>query len=90
MRSFAPVTPVKRATFAGMNKTLKIIVEKHADGYVAYPVGINGVVVGEGDTFEEALRDVKSAIKFHLKTFGADGLGADAPVLDAFIAEKVV
>lgn len=73
-----------------MNKTLKIIVEKHADGYVAYPVGVNGVVVGEGDTFEGALRDVKSAIKFHLKTFGVEGLGADAPALDAFIAETVV
>lgn len=87
---FALVTPGKCVIFAGMNKTLKIIVEKHADGYVAYPVGVNGVVVGEGDTFEGALRDVKSAIKFHLKTFGVEGLGADAPALDAFIAETVV
>ena len=53
-------------------KTLKIIVEKHADGYIAYPVGIEGVVVGQGSTFEEALRDVKSAIKFHVKTFGPE------------------
>jgi len=29
-----------------MKKTLKIIVEKHTDGYVAYPVGVTGVVVG--------------------------------------------
>jgi len=34
---------------------LKIIVEKHADGYVAYPLGIRGVVVGQGDTYEAAL-----------------------------------
>ncbi len=27
-------------------KTFKIIVEKHADGYVAYPLGVKGVVVG--------------------------------------------
>ena len=29
----------------------KIIVEKHPDGYVAYPLGLKGVVVGEGDTY---------------------------------------
>jgi hypothetical protein len=25
--------------------------EKHSDGYVAYPLGIKGAVVGEGDTY---------------------------------------
>ena len=50
-------------------KNLKIIVEKHPEGYVAYPLGLKGVVVGEGDTYEEALEDVKSAIKFHIETF---------------------
>jgi predicted RNase H-like HicB family nuclease len=57
-----------------MVKQLKIIVEKHADGYVAYPLGIQGVVVGEGDSYEEALADVKSAILFHIETFGAEVL----------------
>jgi len=52
-----------------MGRPLKIIVEKHEDGYVAYPLGIKGVVVGEGDTYEEALADVKSAIRFHVDTF---------------------
>jgi len=33
---------------------LKIIVEKHPERYVAYPLGLKGVVVGEGDTYEEA------------------------------------
>ncbi len=33
-----------------MAKQLKVIVEKHSDGYVAYPLGLKGVVVGEGDT----------------------------------------
>lgn len=47
-----------------------VVVEKHPDGYVAYPLKMHGVVVGEGDTFEEALADVKSAIKFHIETFG--------------------
>ncbi len=53
-------------------RQIKIIVEKHTDGYVAYPLGLKGVVVGEGDTYEEALADVKSAIRFHLETFGPD------------------
>jgi predicted RNase H-like HicB family nuclease len=55
-----------------MVKQLKIMVEKHTDGYVAYPLGIQGVVVGEGDSYEEALADVKSAILFHIETFGAE------------------
>lgn len=59
-------------------KKLKIIVERHPDGYVAYPLGIKGVVVGEGDTYEDALSDVKSAIRFHIKTFGRKVLAASA------------
>jgi predicted RNase H-like HicB family nuclease len=54
--------------------SIKIVVEKHEDGFVAYAVGMNGVVVGEGDTYDEALADVRSAIKFHIETFGADAL----------------
>ncbi|MBD2102890.1 type II toxin-antitoxin system HicB family antitoxin [Leptolyngbya sp. FACHB-261] len=51
-------------------RNFKVIVEKHPDNYVAYPLGLKGVVVGEGDTYEEALADVKSAIQFHIETFG--------------------
>ena len=65
----------------------KIIIEKHPDGYVAYPLGLKGVVVGQGDTYEEALSDVKSAIRFHIETFGEDILDIDPPILDAFVAE---
>lgn len=72
-------------------RSIKIIVEKHPDGYVAYPLGINGVVVGEGDTYEEALADVRSAIAFHIETFGEEVLlGDESPVLEAFIAEAAV
>ncbi len=53
-------------------KHFKVIVEKHSDGYVAYPLGLKGVVFGEGDTYEEALADVNSAIQFHIETFGAE------------------
>ena len=53
-------------------RQVKIIVEKHSDGYVAYPLGLNGVVVGQGNTYEEALSNVKSAIRFHIETFGKE------------------
>ena len=69
---------------------IKVIVEKHSDGYVAYPLGLKGVVVGEGDTYEEVLADVRSAIRFHIETFGNEVLQAEAPVLEAFVAEAVV
>lgn len=71
-------------------KNLKIIVEKHPDGYVAYPLGVKGVVVGQGDTYDEALADVKSAIHFHVETFGSDVLQIEPEVLEAFVAEAAV
>jgi predicted RNase H-like HicB family nuclease len=71
-------------------KQYKIIVEKHPDGYVAYPLGMKGVVVGQGNTYEDALNDVKSAIKFHIETFGEEVMDTDPPVLKAFVAEAGV
>jgi predicted RNase H-like HicB family nuclease len=68
---------------------IKIIIEKHPDGYVAYPIGIKGIVVGEGDTYEEALADVKSAIQFHIETFGREALEIDG-ISETFVAEVVV
>ena len=53
-----------------MQQKFKIIIEKHSDGYIAYPIGLKGIVIGEGNTYEEALKDVKSAIRFHVETFG--------------------
>jgi predicted RNase H-like HicB family nuclease len=71
-------------------KQYKIIVEKHPDGYVAYPLGVKGVVVGEGDTYEDALSNVRSAIRFHIETFGPSVLEVDPPILEAFVAEAGV
>jgi predicted RNase H-like HicB family nuclease len=68
---------------------VKIIIEKHPEGYVAYPIGMRGVVVGEGDTYEEALADVKSAIKFHIEAFGIEALETDG-IQETFVAELVV
>lgn len=71
-------------------RPVKIIVEKHADGYVAYPLGMKGVVVGEGSTYEESLADVKSAIRFHIETFGAEVLPDESPLLEVFVAEATI
>ena len=71
-------------------RQFKVVVEKHSDGYVAYPLGFKGVVVGEGDTYEAALADVKSAIQFHIETFGEEVFQQDSPVLEAFVAETGV
>ncbi len=72
-------------------RQFKIIVEKHPDGYVAYPLGLKGVVVGEGDTYEEALADVGSAIQFHVETFGPEViLDMEDSVIEAFVAEAGV
>jgi predicted RNase H-like HicB family nuclease len=72
-----------------MTRQFKIIVEKHTDGYVAYPLGMKGIVVGEGDSYEEALADVKSAIRFHIETFGED-VADESPLIEAFLAEATI
>ena len=48
---------------------------------MAYSLGLKGVVVGQGNPYEEALVDAKSAITFHLDTFGSDVFESDGPVL---------
>jgi predicted RNase H-like HicB family nuclease len=71
-------------------KRIKLVIERTEDGYVAYPLGIKGTVVAEGDTYGEALREVQSAVKFHVETFGAEVLEEAEEVKEAFIAETVV
>lgn len=72
-----------------MYRPIKVVVEHHADGYVAYPLGLKGVIVGQGATYTDALLDVESAIQFHVESFGEDVLNPDpdSPVLEAFVAE---
>jgi len=73
-----------------MTKKVKIIVEQHSDGFVAYPVGLRGVIVGQGDTREEAVADVASAIQFHAETFGTTDLESGEPLLDVFVTDTRV
>ena len=76
-----------------MKRRLEIVVEQHADSYVAYPLGLaRGAVVGQGETYEEALSDVGSAIAFHIETFGIEALcsAEEDPILEAFVAQTAV
>jgi predicted RNase H-like HicB family nuclease len=73
-----------------MPETLNIIVEKHSDGFVAYPVGMKGVVVAEGDTYEEALADVRSAIAFHIETFGTEALELESRVEAVYLDQAAL
>jgi hypothetical protein len=52
--------------------------------------GVKGTVVGDGDTYEEALAGVKSAIRFHIETFGGKVLPDDASLIEAFITEATI
>ena len=57
-------------------RQFKIVIEKHLDGYVAYPIGVTGAIVGQGETYEEALSNVKSAIACYAEVFGKEMLAA--------------
>lgn len=68
-------------------RTVKIIVEKHVDGYIAYPLGLRGACIGEGDTYDEALADATSAIRTHVEVFGPDAFEDGSDAVEVFVAE---
>ena len=71
-------------------RTLKFIVERHSDGFLSYPLGLKGVVMGQGDTYEEALHDAKSAAQAHIEAFGTEAFDGDSDVEAAYVAEGTV
>ena len=73
-----------------MKRRFKIIVEKTEEGYVSYPIGLRGVVVSDGDTFEEAIANGREAIAFHIQTFSAEGLGEPVSLDRIFVTETEV
>lgn len=73
-----------------MSHRIKLVITREGDGYVAYPLGLRGVVVAQGDTYEQVLIEITSAIQFHIETFGPEALGDAAEPQEAFIAETEV
>jgi predicted RNase H-like HicB family nuclease len=72
-----------------MTRQIKIVVERHEEGYVAFPLGLPAVIVGEGDTYDEAVADVTSAISFYFKHY-ADSSELDGQPVEAFLAETTL
>ncbi len=76
-------------------KQIKIVIERHPDGYVGYPLGFTrGAIVGQGETYAEALKDTEGAIKFFIRHYGKkkffEHLEGGIPTLEAYIAETSV
>jgi predicted RNase H-like HicB family nuclease len=72
------------------SERIKLIIERTEDGYVAYPLGLKGVVVAQGDTYEQALSEVRSAVRFHIETFGPEVLEEASEAEEVFVAETEV
>jgi predicted RNase H-like HicB family nuclease len=76
-------------------RNIKIVIERHKDGYVGYPLGFTrGAIVGQGDTYAEALNDTENAIGFFIQHYGKETffehIEADSPTLEAYIAEAKI
>lgn len=66
---------------------MKFVVEQYPDTFVAYPLSLKGVVIGEGETRELALADAHSAAKFHVETFGKEALQDEVEPIKAEVVE---
>lgn len=60
--------------------TVKIVVEKHPEGYAAYPLGIDGVIVGQGESCEEALGLVIVREREHIAMVRDNSDGSKTPL----------
>ncbi len=74
---------------------MKIVIEKHIDGYCGYPIDFaGGAIVGQGDTYIEAIQSTENAIKAFIEYFGFEKFKAhfehNEEIQDAFIAEAEV
>ena len=74
---------------------VKIVIEHHEDGYIGYPLGfVRGAIVGQGNTYAEALNDTESAIRFFIEHYGKDKffehLEGGNNTVDAYIAEALI
>jgi predicted RNase H-like HicB family nuclease len=70
-------------------KSINVIIEKHPEGYVAYLLGLSGVLLSKGNTYQEALENIKFTIKFHLENFRKETF-QDECIITTFIGEITV
>ncbi len=68
-------------------KKVLVVVENHSGRFVAYPVGVDRIVFGEGCTYKEALANVRSAINFYIETFSPEVLGVESIGLEVLDVE---
>jgi len=54
------------------NLTLPIVVEADTDGYYVYCPSLQGCY-SQGDTYEEAVKNIKDAIRLHIEDRLGDG-----------------
>lgn len=75
--------------------SVKIVIEHHEDGYTGYPLGFSrGAIVGQGDTYAEALKDTENAIKLFIEYYGKEKfyehLEGRNTKIEAYIAEAAI
>ncbi|MBM3332198.1 type II toxin-antitoxin system HicB family antitoxin [candidate division WOR-3 bacterium] len=72
------------------NYNLPIIIEKNEDGYIAYCPELQGCYT-QGDTYEEALANIKDAIALHIQDRVENGESVSRPeVLNIATVEVAV
>lgn len=54
---------------------------------MSHPLGLKGVVVGEGASYEVALADAESAARFHIESFGTDAFDTEGDVQAAYVVQ---
>jgi predicted RNase H-like HicB family nuclease len=68
--------------------TLPIIVETDSDGYFVSCPALQGCY-SQGDTYEEAMENIKDAIRLHIEDRLADGEEISAPTAVSLSAIEV-
>jgi len=65
-----------------------VIIEKDKDGYYAYCPELQGCY-SQGDTYEEALENIKDAIRLHIEDRLENGEEIPAPELISFTTVEI-
>jgi hypothetical protein len=75
---------------SSIKRQIKVIVEKHYRWLCCLPIGLKDVVVAQGDSYQEVLDEIKSAINFHIETFGKEIFDSKDVVIEVFVVETSI